>query len=217
MSSQGEVTPLGRLLPWGLALARGWGWGHREGRGTEAGDPLESRLAWVGETLHHWPRQGDGSVSIGRCGALGRGGLFTSLQQLWPPRSRDRHCPGLGWFPLSTHTPGGPAYSRGDFGFCCRGHDACTRQESPGWPSVPSHQGSPGASWGGSIQPRAAPSSLAPGPFPAGPPLSQKGDCWEEGASCLSSPGTSGSSPALAVQRGRPSREPGQRGTDQDG
>lgn len=29
----------------------------------------------------------------------------------------------------------------GDFGFCCRDHDACTRQKSPAWPSVPSGKG----------------------------------------------------------------------------
>lgn len=176
------------------------------------GTPLESRLAWVREPLHRWPRQGDESVSHRNMGGRwGEGGLFTSLQLLWPPRSRDSHCPRLGWFPLSAHTPGGPAHSRGDFGFCCRGHDACTRQERPAWPSVPSRQGSPGASWGGNVQPRAAPlllqASFSPWALPSRATVSQKRDCWEEGASCASSPGTSGSSPALAVKRGRPSRE----------
>lgn len=29
----------------------------------------------------------------------------------------------------------------GDFGFCCRGRDACTRQKSPAWPSDPGGKG----------------------------------------------------------------------------
>lgn len=176
------------------------------------GTPLESRLAWVGEPLHRWPRQGDGSVSHRNMGGRwGEGGLFTSLQLLWPPRSRDSHCPRPGWFPLSAHTPGGPAHSRGDFGFCCRGHDACTRQERPAWPSMPSRQGSPGAWWGGNVQPRAAPlllqASFSPWALPSRATRVPEEGLLGGGSFRASSPGTSGSSPALAVKRGRPSRE----------
>lgn len=83
----------------------------------EAGDPLERRLAWVGEPLHHWPGWGDGTVTEGDVVCWGEGGLFTSLQLLWPPRSRDRHYPGPGWFRLATtpcaalHTVGGALVS----------------------------------------------------------------------------------------------------------
>lgn len=151
---------MGTTLLW-AAFPLGPGPGWRVGLGTQGrkvnrdwGPPgKEVSLGKV--PLHHWPRWSYGSVSeedVDR-------GLVTSSQLLWPLSSRDRHCPGLGWLLLAMHTPGGPAHSRGDFGFCCRGHKACTKQESLAWPSVPGGQRFPRASWGGDIQPRVAPFS----------------------------------------------------------
>lgn len=110
----------------------------------------------MGEPLHHWPREGDGGVSQRKMWGAGDRGLMTSSKLLWPRSSQEAGThTALAWFPMAMHTPGGPAHSRVDFGFCL-GHEAYIR---PAWPSVPGSQRSPGASWGVDVQPRVAPSS----------------------------------------------------------
>lgn len=105
-------------LLWAAFSLGAWPWPEGVGLGTQGRKgkrrgPLERRLVWVGEPLHHWPRWGDGSVSQRTMWGARDRGLVTPSQLLWPLRSRDRHCQGLGWFWLAMHTPGGPAHSRG--------------------------------------------------------------------------------------------------------
>lgn len=98
----------------------------------------------MAEPFHHWSRWGDEVLHRGRCRRTGDLGLMTSFQLLWPPSSQEAGTgTALAWFLLAVHTPGDPVHSKGDFGFCL-GHEACIRQESPAWPSVPGSQGSPG-------------------------------------------------------------------------
>lgn len=141
-NSTGKAPPLrpglGQRVGLGTQGREGQGgWGPlREQASLGGGAPpsLAKTRRWECLTKEDVGRWGEGVSSL-PCSCSG-------------PQEAGTDYPGLGRFPLSTHTPGGPAYSRGDFGFCCRGHEACTRQESPAWPSVPSHQGSPGTSWG---------------------------------------------------------------------
>ena len=71
------------------------GWGPPGEEASLHGEPLSPR---------HWPSWGDGTATEEEVGCWGRGGLSTSLQLLWPLESRDRYCPGPGWFQLATHT-----------------------------------------------------------------------------------------------------------------
>lgn len=204
-----EERGLGTSLDFGTVSALTWQspGGHHQGRGEvalpESSTPGrdQGKGGWRlltprrGDPFSHWPRWGMCLLEedVGHQGD----GFFIPCSCSGPPEAR-RYCPGLSWFPPATHTPSGPAYRRRDFGFCCRDRDACTRQESPARPSVPSGQGLAGQ---GSLCPaESGPSCLfflrpplAPGLFPAGPPLGQKEASCGEGASCSFSPGTSAS------------------------
>lgn len=167
-------------------------------------------------------------------GCWGEGSLHFLEAALAPEKQGD--------FPLATHSPGGPAHSMGDFGFCCRGHGACTRQERPAWPSVPSGPtplemargwsrvtSSRGVSWGADVRPRAGallpqasvsswalPSNAAP--VPEGTLLGGGSclliQCWDLWVICLL--------PSALLLReqsappGTPERQRARRSTDQD-
>lgn len=105
----------------------------------------------------------------------------------------------------------------GDFGFCCRGRDARTRQKSLAWSSDPGGKGlavqnhcvqraCPGVQISNPSCPSFLRPTAAPGPHPAGPPLSQRKADWEEEASCLASPGTSALSALVHIRRATPSK-----------
>lgn len=185
----GKPPPLGPGLGWRVGL------GTQGRREVEAGTPW--RGGWPGqmegEPLYHWPCRGDGMSHRGRGGRWG-GGLMPSSQPLWAPSSRASQCPGLGWFLLATH-PRWPC-TVGGLWFLLQG-PRCLHQAGkhslaicPQRPRVPRGIGGwdcPAQSCPFFLRP-----PLAPGPFPAGPPLSQKEVCWGEGTSCPSSPGTPG-------------------------
>lgn len=102
-AGEGRQLPRGASSP-GLGPDPGW----RARLGAQEGEwglraPAE-RLAWVGEPLHHWPRRYDRGISQRKMWGAGERGCLHLLAAALGPRSRDSHCPGLGWFPPAAHT-----------------------------------------------------------------------------------------------------------------
>lgn len=197
-------------------LAGAWGWGPRE---VETGGPLERRLVWVGEPLHHWPRWDGGSVSQKKMWGARDRGLVTSSQLPWPPRSRDTawaqaglHLPHIPQVAL--HTVGGtlvsaegtmrPAPGRkaqpGHLSLAAKGPQGhCgVVMSSPEWPLLPQASSS---FW---ILPRRA--TLVP-----------EGGLLGEGSYLPSNPGNSVPLMPLLLREADPPSNWAWRGPDQDG
>ena len=136
-NSPGRPPPLGpgsgqRVGPGILRRNGSGGWGP-PGEEASLGRGAPSSLARLGRWDCH----------RGRCGVLGRGGSLHFLTAALAPKKQGQALPRP-WLVPAGHSHPGPAHSRGGFGFCRRGHNACTRQENPAWPSVPRGQGSHG-------------------------------------------------------------------------